>query len=61
MKLGNPDKILKRTKQGLVKEMSTNCIKCWKIIKIKFTPPVKTANVIEVECCKYKRRNGNKK
>ncbi len=34
-----------------MKEHITNCIKCWRRIKVVFNPPIKRINCIEVECC----------
>jgi hypothetical protein len=38
------------------KEVKTECIKCWKKVKVTFNPSVKRINCLEVECCKLKER-----
>jgi hypothetical protein len=38
------------------KEVKTECIKCWKKVKVTFNPSVKKINCLEVECCKSKKR-----
>ena len=34
-----------------MKKYVTNCIKCWRDIRVLLDPPVKQINCIELECC----------